>query len=74
MRVAQIEVIIADFDRTVTALEEAIQTEQSKTGIQDPAHVAYSTSAKAMILRRDNLSRSVDRLKRQLVDLKIALE
>jgi hypothetical protein len=74
IRAAQIEVMIADFDITANALQEAIQTEQDKTGIHDPAHFAYSTSAKAMTQRRDNLKGSIDKLKRQLADAKAALE
>jgi hypothetical protein len=74
MRLAQIEIMIADLDGTTKALEGAIQAEQDKTGIHNPAHFAYPTSAKAMIQRRDNLIRSIDKLKRQLADAKLALE
>jgi hypothetical protein len=74
MRVAQIEVMIADLDGTANALKGAIHAELKKTGIHDPAHFAYSTSAKAMTQRRDNLNRSIDKLKRQLADAKLALE
>jgi hypothetical protein len=68
MRVAQIEVMIADLDGTANALKGAIHAELKKTGIHDPAHFAYSTAAKAMTQRRDNLIRSIDELKRQLAD------
>jgi hypothetical protein len=74
MRVAQIEVMIADLDGTANALKGAIHAELRKTGVHDPAHFAYSTSAKAMTQRRDNLIRSIDNLKRQLADAKLALE
>jgi flagellar protein FliJ len=50
------------------ALEGDIQAERDRTGIHDPAHFAYSTSAKALIQRRENLKRSIDELKRQLGD------
>jgi hypothetical protein len=36
--------------------------------------ISLSTSAKAMIQRRDNLKRSVDELKRQIGDAKVGLE
>jgi hypothetical protein len=72
--VRQIEGMIADFDRMVNTLMSEIQVEQDRTGIHDSAHFAYSTSARAMTQRRDNLNRSIDELKRQLADAKVALE
>jgi hypothetical protein len=65
-RVAQIEAAIVDFDKMVNALDCAIQVEEDRTGIRDPAHFAYSISAMAMTQRRDNLKRSIAELKRGL--------
>src|SRR5688572_30284818 len=65
-RVAQIESMVADFDRKIA-------TEQDRAGIHDPAHFAYPTYAKAAIVRRDNLKRSADELKTQLEDARLAL-
>ena len=72
-RVAQIEGMIADFDRMSGDLEREINTEQERAGIHDPAHFAYPTYAKAAIVRRDNLKRSADELKVQLEDARMAL-
>jgi flagellar export protein FliJ len=72
-RVAQIETMIAEFDRMAAELEREIQTEQERSGIHDPAHYAYPTYAKAAIVRRDNLKQSMDELHGQLVDAKDAL-
>jgi flagellar protein FliJ len=69
-RVAQIEGMIADFQRMTTELEREIQTEQERAGISDPSHFAYPTYAKAAIQRRENLQRSADELKVQLEDAK----
>jgi len=69
-RVAQIEGMIADFQRMTNDLEREIQTEQERAGISDPAHFAYPTYAKAAIQRRENLQRSADELKVQLEDAK----
>jgi hypothetical protein len=66
--ISQIERVIADFDRAINDLNRAIETEQIRTRIDDPNHFAYSTAAQAMIRRRSNLARSIDRLKRQLAD------
>src|ERR1044072_9589882 len=65
-RVAQIEGMIADFDRMSADLEREITAEQERAGIHDPTHFAYPTYAKAAITRRDNLKRSAAELKVQL--------
>jgi flagellar export protein FliJ len=65
-RVAQIEGMIAEFQRMSTDLEREIQTEQERAGINDPTHFAYPTYAKAAIQRRENLNRSTDELRGQL--------
>jgi flagellar biosynthesis/type III secretory pathway ATPase len=43
--------MIADFQRMAVELEREIQTEQDRAGINDPAHFAYPTYAKAAIQR-----------------------
>lgn len=72
-KVAQIEAMIAEFDRIVSDLDREIKTEQERAGIHDPAHFAYPTYAKAAITRRDNLQRSAGELKTQLDDAQAAL-
>lgn len=72
-RVAQIEGMVADFDRMAGDLEREIGTEQDRAGIHDPTHFAYPTYAKAAMVRRDNLKRSADELKVQLEDARMAL-
>jgi flagellar protein FliJ len=72
-KVAQIETMIAEFDRMAVDLEREIKVEQDRAGIHDPAHFAYPTYAKAAITRRENLKRSADELRAQLEDAKLAL-
>src|SRR5499426_1737149 len=72
-KVAQIEGMIAEFDRMAGDLEREINTEQDRAGIHDPGHFAYPTYAKAAIQRRENLKRSADELRTQLDDAKAAL-
>jgi flagellar export protein FliJ len=72
-RVAQIEGMIAEFERMGVELEREIRVEQERAGIHDPAHFAYPTYAKAAIQRRENLKRSADELKVQLDDAKASL-
>src|SRR6201995_1343585 len=71
-RVAQIEGMIADFQRMSSDLEREIHTEQERAGINDPTHFAYPTYAKAAIQRRENLTRSADELRGQLEEAKAA--
>jgi len=73
-RVAQIEVMIAEFERIATDLEREIKAEQDRAGIHDPSHFAYPTYAKAAMQRRENLRRSAADLKQQLEHAKAALE
>jgi flagellar protein FliJ len=72
-KVAQIEGMIAEFDRMAGDLDREILAEQERAGIHDPAHFAYPTYAKAALTRRDNLKRSADELKGQLEDARGAL-
>ena len=65
-KVAQIEGMIAEFERMAGDLEREIKTEQARAGIHDPGHFAYPTYAKAAMQRRENLQRSADDLKVQL--------
>jgi flagellar export protein FliJ len=73
-KVAQIETMIAEFERMATDLDREIQIEQDRTGIHDPAHYAYPTYAKAAIARRQNLRNSANELKVQLDDAKALLQ
>jgi flagellar FliJ protein len=72
-KVAQIEAMIAEFERMATDLDREIRVEQDRAGIHDPGHFAYPTYAKAAMQRRENLKRSADELKVQLDDAKSAL-
>ena len=72
-KVAQIEGMIAEFERMATDLDREIKGEQERAGIHDPAHFAYPTYAKAAMGRKENLKRSADELKTQLDDAKAAL-
>jgi flagellar FliJ protein len=73
-KVAQMEAMIADFQRMAADLEREIMAEQERAGIHDPTHFAYPTYAKAAMARRENLKRSIDELVAQLGDAKIELQ
>ncbi len=72
-KVAQIEGMIAEFDRIGGDLEREIKTEQERAGIHDPGHFAYPTYAKAAMQRRENLKRSASELRTQLDEAQMAL-
>ena len=71
--VAQIEAMIADFERMAQDLDREILSEQEKAGIHDVGHFAYPTFARAALVRRDNLQQSADELKGQLEEAQAAL-
>jgi flagellar protein FliJ len=72
-KVAQIEGMIAEFERIAGDLEREIKVEQDRAGIHDPAHFAYPTYAKAAMQRRENLKRSAAELRGQLDEAQAAL-
>ena len=65
-QVTQIEMMVADFERMASELDQQIEIEHTKTGISDVAHFAYSTFAKAALTRRDNLLNSANDMKGKL--------
>src|ERR1700730_6412384 len=73
-KVAQIEGMIAEFERMATDLDREIRVEQDRAGIHDPAHFAYPTYAKAALARRDNLKHSANELRAQPGSAKAALQ
>ncbi|MGB3502578.1 MAG: flagellar export protein FliJ [Mesorhizobium sp.] len=54
-QLAQLDMMVADFDRMANELDAQILSEERKAGITDINHFAYPTFAKAARLRRDNL-------------------
>ncbi|MGV8831296.1 MAG: flagellar export protein FliJ [Devosia sp.] len=65
-QVAQIEMMVNDFERMASELDQQIEIEHTKTGISDIAHFAYSTFAKAALSRRDNLLASATDMRGKL--------
>lgn len=72
-RVAQIEMMINDFERMSNELDREIKSEEARSGISDMAHFAYPTYARAARSRRDNLVQSADNLRIQLDEAKAQL-
>ncbi|MFG1296466.1 MULTISPECIES: flagellar export protein FliJ [Xanthobacter] len=72
-RLAQIDAMIADFERMAVDLDRDIAAEEQRSGITDPAHFAYPPLAHAARGRRDNLRRSVEDLAAQRAAASTAL-
>lgn len=70
-KVADLQAMIREFEQMASDLDRQIASEESRTGVKDMKHFAYSTFAKAAAQRRDNLKISVDDLKAKL-DLAMA--
>ena len=77
-QLAQIESMIAEFNRMADDLDVQITSEQERVGITDVTHFAYPTFAKAAADRRDNLRNSAleldDQLQRAQDELSEAIE
>ncbi len=73
-RVAQIEVMAAEFFKMAADLDQEIHLEEQRAGINDMNHYAYPTYALAARTRRDNLTRSAEELSGQLEEAKLQLE
>ena len=73
-RVTQIEAMISEFTRMAVELDREIAGEESRSGVTDPAHFAYSTYARAARTRRDNLHQSTGELRGQLEEARALLE
>lgn len=74
MQAADLEMMIADFQRKQLDLAAQIRAEEERTGISDVNHFNYPTAARAAIARRDNLAKSIEDLRSQLAEAKEALE
>jgi hypothetical protein len=69
----QIKAMIAESRHLVDALDREIRSEEERTRVIDPDHFAYSTIAKAAMLRRANLLQSMEILNLQLQQVENAL-
>ena len=73
-QLAQLQLMMSEFERMSKELESQIAIEEKKSGITDPSHFAYPTFAKAARQRADNLQVSVRELKIQQDAAELALE
>ncbi len=72
-QLAQLDLMIGEFDRMAAELDAQIANEERKSGITDVSHFAYPTFARAARLRRDNLKNSRADLVTQRTGVETAL-
>jgi flagellar protein FliJ len=65
-KVADLELMIRDFEQMATDLERQIRAEEDRTGVRDANHFAYSTFAKSAAQRREKLLSSAAELRAKL--------
>ena len=68
-KIAILERLIREFEDRVSDLDRQMKAEEDRSGILDPADIAYSTLAKSLRQRCDKLRLSLDALR---VGLEIA--
>jgi hypothetical protein len=73
-KIELLETMTREFTATATNLAREIAIEEERTRIKDPAHVAYSTLAKALAVRRANLLSSVADVEMRLFDARRELD
>ncbi|GAB5506709.1 MAG: flagellar export protein FliJ [Rhizobiaceae bacterium] len=73
-QLAQLDLMIGEFDRMAAELDNQITAEEKKAGITDVNHFAYPTFAKAARQRRDNLRNSQIDLAQQKEAAQTALD
>ncbi len=73
-QLAQIDMMIAEFEKMRGDLEAQIKIEEEKAGITDPNHFAYPTFAKAALQRKENLAGSIRDLNEKRINAEAALQ
>ncbi|AQX20093.1 flagellar export protein FliJ [Bartonella sp. WD16.2] len=71
--IAQLEIMIKEFEQMTLELEAQIASEERKSGNNDIHHFAYSTVACAARKRHDNLTDSIRNLQLQKANAEIIL-
>lgn len=72
-QLAQIDMMIAEFEKMHGDLQAQINVEEEKAGITDTSHFAYPTFAKAARSRQENLEGSIRDLKEKRINAEAAL-
>jgi hypothetical protein len=63
---ARTKALIADLDRIIQILNEAIAAEEELAGVSDRSQAGYPPHARKMVARRDNLTDTIAALKQRI--------
>jgi len=64
-QVAEIDLMIGEFNRKLSDIDQQIEAEETRSGVADPTHFNYSMTAKSLRSRHDNLVKSIEDLTAQ---------
>lgn len=73
-QLAEIEFMISDMQVKARELDQQIALEEKRTGVTDVKHFNYSTTAKSIRTRGENLQKSVGELIQQMDVIRAELE
>ena len=73
-KVGLLKTMIREFTSTAASLAREIEVEEERSRIKDPAHVAYSTLAKALAIRRGKLLISAADVEMRLLEAQCKLD
>jgi len=73
-KVELFKTMIREFTSTAASLAREIGAEEERSRIKDPAHVAYSTLAKALAIRRGKLLISAADVEMRLLEAQCKLD
>ena len=64
-QVAEIDLMIGEFNRKLSDIDQQIEAEETRSGVADPSHFNYSMTAKSLRNRHENLIKSIEDLTAQ---------
>lgn len=64
-QVAEIDLMVGEFNRKLSDIDQQIEAEETRSGVADPSHFNYSMTAKSLRSRHDNLIKSIEDLTTQ---------
>ena len=73
-QVSEIEFMISDMQSKISDFQQQIEMEEKRSGVSDPNHFNYPTTAKSILNRCENIRKSVDELHGQLKLAQTALD
>jgi hypothetical protein len=73
-KVELLKTMIREFTNSAAGLTREIEAEEERSRIKDPVHIAYSTLAKALAIRRGNLLKSAADAEMRVLEAQCTLD